>query len=176
MAQGCFVGISLTAAWGGDAGGLARPAVTRSGIDECCGQDFGAAQGVVTAARNLLASGGGIRCEQMSLAGTDVYYFHRSSWWRRLVSARPAVFAHCGRLYVFVGFGGNPATPGMPLAGEANDRQPVVAGNINGRGSRREVQARSAQTGGLSPALGIPVEDHCVQHLQRVPADAFGNR
>ena len=101
--SGLLCGISLAAAWGGDGGGLARPAVARSGIDECCGQDFGPAQGVVMAARGLLPSGGGIRCEQMSLAGTDVYYFHHSSWWHHLVSARLAVFAHCGRLCVFWG-------------------------------------------------------------------------
>ena len=77
---GLLCRISLAAAWGGDGDGLAGPAVARSGIDECCGQDFGAAQGVVTAVRGLLPSGGGIRCEQMSLAGTDVYYFHHSSW------------------------------------------------------------------------------------------------
>jgi integrase len=35
--------------------------------------------------RSPLPSGGGIRCEQMSLAGTDVYYFHHSSWWHHLV-------------------------------------------------------------------------------------------
>jgi hypothetical protein len=112
MAQGCFVGYHLPPRGVGDGGGLARPAVARSGIDECCGQDFGAAQGVVTPARGLLPSGGGIRCEQMSLAGTDVYYFHRSSWWHHLVSARLAVFAHCGRLCVFVGFGGTQPPPG----------------------------------------------------------------
>jgi hypothetical protein len=68
--SGLLCRISLAAAWGGDGGGLAWPAVARSGIDECCGQDFGAAQGVVTAARGLLPSGG-VRCERMSLAGTD---------------------------------------------------------------------------------------------------------
>jgi hypothetical protein len=114
-------------------------------------------------ARGLLPSGGGIRCEQMSLAGSDVYYFHRSSWWHHLVSARLAVFAHCGRLCVLLG-SVEPSHTGMPLAGETNGRQPVVAGNISGAGA-----AGSRKRGALNrrPAagLGVPVEDHCVQHL-----------
>jgi hypothetical protein len=147
--SGLLCRISVAAAWGGDGGGLARPAVARSGIDECCGQDFGAAQGVVTAARGL-PSGGGIRCEQMSLAGTDVYYFHRSSWWHHLVSARLAVFAHCG-VSAFYWVQWNPTTTGIPLAGETNGRQPVVAGNISGAGPPGAGSGERS-IGGLSPA------------------------
>jgi hypothetical protein len=143
-------------------GGLARPAVARSGIDECCGQDFGAAQGVVTAVRGLLPSGGGIWCEQMSLAGADIYYLHHSSSWHHLVSARLAVFAHCGRLCVLLG------------SVEPNRHRDAFAGELTAvnrwwPGILRRGAAGSRKWGALSrwpvAGLGVPVEDHCVQHL-----------
>jgi hypothetical protein len=147
MVQGCFVR-SVAAAWGGDGGGLARPAVARSGIDECCGQDFGAAQGVVTVVRGLLPSCGGIWCEQMSLVGTDVYYFYHSSWWHHLVSARLAVLP-IAAVSAFLLGSVDPSHHRDAFRGETNGRQPVVAGNTSGAGA---AGSGERSTGGLSPA------------------------
>ena len=99
--SGLLCGISLAAAWGWDGGGLARPAVARSGIDECCGQDFGPAQGVVMAARGLLpaaAASGVSRClwpVRMSTISTIL--LGGITWCRRGLLCLPiaAVSAFC---------------------------------------------------------------------------------
>jgi hypothetical protein len=147
-------------------GGLARPAVARSGIDECCGQDFGAAQGVVTAARGLLPSGGGIWCEQMSLAGADIYYLHHSFWWHHLVSARLAVFAHCGRLCVLLG-SVEPNRHRDAFAGELTAVNRWWSGILAARG-RREPEVGSAQPVACRRLRGPSRRPLCAAPLARL--------